>query len=671
MKTIETVESIEAICDNLERAFKDQGDDPVSLVTIIDMYNDQVNSQFKKEQKEQYLNKLLNVLSENPEVVSEIGWDLPKGLLKFHTMKNLLPHRGLRNNAIVVAIMNNFQEIALHGNPKECLLIGCQLLSELSVADIEQEVEEYNQTNEAESWKRTLVAGKDYVEVENPVEFLLGLNTYVLFELIQTALRRIQSLYPSKFLGMAVSAICKFVRSNVDSIDNTIFVLRRIFTFCRNYSPNEMPSDAQNSSGVSKEELAKIAGDEAALQGKVLRSLCTFAIGYCMKNKHLRIDVRYYTSFAEVEYEEHPMMEEFVDICLRFYQLAYSFDIDLKEEFINLLEETKNIYKSLPPDSEIANGEASRAIGQVVYQLSYTYQLQKLTKAKGLDLDPLGMVVLSGLHYLETKQHLVANIKIQDAIYLFIRCSTPALFSPLFSSEVAEEISRYWLWVSITNSSYKDLKAQLSELPSYINSVFLQMLLLTTCNQSNEQTRMITFTLLTRILCLMPEETTFTFTLDTLLTCPYVKPKICILGILKDLMLRTCERKQDISTQLENLQIDSDKSSSQAVTEPPALPPRVFVSINDDRMASIHSVALIAIANASGEISKKEKANKENLILLQNYLNFFAALRKKWDKDLLKGIHDEVATNFNVKTSETTPEIGFIKIANETLGKYL
>lgn len=90
------MESIETICDNLEKAFTDQKDDPVSLVTIIDMYNDQVNTEYTKEERVQYLKKLYSVLSENPDVVSEIGWDLPKGLLKFHSLENLLPHQGLR-----------------------------------------------------------------------------------------------------------------------------------------------------------------------------------------------------------------------------------------------------------------------------------------------------------------------------------------------------------------------------------------------------------------------------------------------------------------------------------------------------------------------------------------------------------------------------------------------
>lgn len=662
------MESIETVCANLEKAFANQKDDPVSLVTIIDIYNEQVNKEAKREDKAQYLKKLSNLLSENPDVVNEIGWDLPKGLLKFHSLENLLPHYGLRRNAIVVNIMSCFHEIALHGNPKECLLTGCQLLSELSVEELEHEVEQYNKSKDVQDSKGLRAAdeeGETGAYIQSPAEFLWGLSSYVLFELIQTVLRRIQTLYPSRFLGMAVSAISKFVRSNIDHIDNTAFVLRRVFTFCKNYNPMELSLNSDVSDELDKNELKKISEDEAVLQGKVLRSLSTFGMGYCLKNKYLGTDVRYYLSLSNEEFEEPTYVTEMIGICSRFYQLAYSFDIDIKEEFLNLLKETRSIYSSLPPEADIANDDAARAIGQVVYQLSYTFQLQRLAKSKGLELDPSGVLALSGLHYLQIKQHLIPDISVKDSIYLFIRCSTPALFSSLFASDVSEEISRYWLWVSITNTSYKKLKSQLSEIPPYISNVFLQMLLLTNCNQRKERRRMITFTLLTRVLCLMPEEIAFAFALDTLLTCPYAKPKICILGILKDMILRTCQCKQDIAEQMKNLKLDVDNSSSEKTVEPPALPSRPFIVINEDRMASLHSVALIAITKAV-----EEKFDKEGLILVQSYLNFFAAVREKWDKGLLKAIHDEVASQFDVKTSETLPEVGFIKIANETLAKY-
>lgn len=655
------MESIDSICDNLEAAFTEQKDDPISLVTIIEMYGDQVQSEGDTKQKEQYLEKLSELLVKHSDVVAEIGWDLPKGLLSFLVFRNLVPHRGLRHSKIVMAVMNCFQEIALQGNPKECLLTGCQLLSELDYAQIAKEVEEFEESGETQ--KKMTETVKSLVD---PVEFVLGLRSYVLFELIQTVLRRIGTLYPSKFLGMAVAAISKFLRSNVDQVENTAFLLRRTFTFCRNYYPNEIMNVSAELKDMDDKDLEKLKDDESVLQGKLLRNLCSFAIGFCLKKKQMRLDVQYYCSFSGGTFEKNASYEELSEICSRFYQLAFSFDIDLKAAFSKVLEESRNIYKSLPPDSKIVNDEASRNVGQVVYQLSYTYQLQKLAKAKELELDPFGIVVLSGWHYLVTKKHLYPEISVGDAIYLYIRFATLSLFSDLYFNQSAEEVSRYWLWVAVTNSSYKELKVQLQEMPSYINAVVLQMLLLRNCDQPNEQSRMITFTLLTRLLCSMPEETTFSFSLDTLLTCPYVRPKICMLEILKDLMLRTCQCKRDLADQLNDLGI-KDKESDvkpENIASPPALPPRTFLSLNDDRMASIHSVALMAIEKAS-----KEQRQKEDLLLLLNYLNFFTTLRVKWNQNLLKAIHSEIAVHFNDKTEEVIPEIGFIKIANETLGQ--
>lgn len=656
------MDSIDTICENLEAAFAEHKDDPISLVTIIDMYSDQLGTEGIREEVEQYLEKLRDLLVANPDVVAQIGWDLPKGLLSFLDTPNLLPFQGLRGNRTVTAVMNCFQEIAMQGNPKECLLTGCQLLSELNVDQIAQDFEEFEKRNDRHKEELEILKN-----VLSPAEYLLGLRSYVLFELIQTVLRRIETLYPSKFLGMAVSVICKFMRSNVDEIDNVAFLLRRIFTFCRNYTPKEVLSDTPASKGIDSKDLAKIREDESVLQGKLLRNLCTFGVGFCLKKMSPRFDIRYYCSFSGGKSESIPYYEEVYEISSRYYQLAYSFDINLKGEFIKVLEESRSIYKSLPPDSEVANDEARRNIGQVVYQLSYTYQLQRVAKAEELELDPFGIVVLSGFNYLIVGKHLYPDITLQEAIYLYIRFATTSLFSDLYFNEATEDASRYWLWVAITHSSYKELKKQLQEMPSYINAVLLQMLLIRNCDQANEQRRMVTFTLLTRLLCLMPEETTFSFTLDTLLTCPYVKPKICMLGIMKDLMLRTCQCKRDLAAEIKDLKLDEkSKADSQVKPKPPPLPQRAFLTLDDDKMACIHSVALMANDKAS-----KKHPQKEDLLLLLNYLNFFSAVRNKWNKNLLEAVHREIAVHFNDKTEETSPEIGFIKIANETLGSYL
>lgn len=655
------MDSIDTVCVNLEKAFKEHGDDPVTLATIIDMYVSQISEEDTRENKQQFLSTLLEQLKAHPGVVGSIGWDLPKDLLKFYNNKSVTVYARLNSNPIVGLVMKCFNEVALAGNPKECLLTGCELLSDLTATRIAEQLEE---DDEEHSQDETEDQSEQMDPHRDPVEFFLLLNSYVLFELIQTVLKRISSLYPSKFLGMAVSAISKFVRANIDDISNSTFLLRRIYTFCKSYIPPEVPKEMLEDEKLKKEDLDRIAEDEATLQGQLLRNLCAFAMGYCLKNKATRLDLEYYHSLRNTEYKMPELSEELLAIGKRFYQLTFAFDLDIRGQFINYIKETKAIYKALPPDSEIPNEDARRAIGQVVYQLAYTYQLQKLTKLKHLELNPSGIFNLSGLHYEETKKHLYPEITIVDAIYLYIRCTTPSLFSQTYNNEYAKGTARYWVWVAITNNSLKDLTQQMSELPSYIRTVFLQMILLQNCNQANEETRMITFTLLTRIMCLMPEDTSFDFVLDTLLTCPFTHAKIAVLGILKDLMLRNCQSKQSLEEQLANLDLQPKEATKSEKPSPPSLPPRPYVDINTDRMASIHSVAIMAIQDDKSK-------GKDRDILILNFLNFFNGLSQKWDRNLLQDIHSHVASQYNERTEETIPEIGFIKIANDTLKKRL
>ncbi|QLG74321.1 hypothetical protein HG535_0G02050 [Zygotorulaspora mrakii] len=702
------MESIDLVCGNLVKAFTDQGDDPVSLVTIIEMYIEQVDSEGTIKEKAKFLECLLSQLQANPKIVGEIGWDLPKGLLSFLSAKNVNYHRKLSTEVLVTLIMACFNEIALFGNPKECLLVGTQLLSELSVIDIafnleddrdkhkecndqNSDSENFNGENTNSSSQSTVddltptqssreaftneeiqqdldTSNSDKNIERNPAEFFFGLQSYILFELIQTVLRRISTLYPSKFLGMAVSAIVKYMKVNIEELEDTNIVLRRVYTLCRVYVPSNAPGDIKKDGKLSSQELEKIQEDELALQRKLLCSLCTFGIGYALKTVPLRSDIQYYSSLTGASLDHPQFYQSTAEICLRYFQLALSFDIDVKESLLEFIKETRNIYRSLPPDSLIVNEEARSAISQVIYQLSYTYQLQKLAKCKDLILDSNGVFILSALHQEATGKTLFREIRIQDAVCLYLRCTTPQLFSEEYTNLAAETAARYWLWVAITNSSFKEMKDGLNELPSYLNTVFLQMYLMRNCNQVNEQMRMVNVTLLTRILCLMPEEISFSFAVDTLLTCPYAHAKLIILGILKDLMLKTCQCKEGVTSEMEKLNISAkgaEQKESNISLAPPPPPPRPYILLNEHRMASMHSLAMLVVQNA-----KKEDSEKDDLILLLTYINFFIALKSKWNSGLLTVIHSEIQDAFAAKDDETK-EVKLIKLSNDTLGENL
>ena len=117
----------ESIYAKLTRAFEEQKEDPVTLVTIIDMYGQEINEDGSIDEKNKYLEHLCSLLNDNPHILREISWDLPKGLLEFLSLENIDVHKRLADSSIVSNVMKCFNEIAINGNPKECLLAACEL----------------------------------------------------------------------------------------------------------------------------------------------------------------------------------------------------------------------------------------------------------------------------------------------------------------------------------------------------------------------------------------------------------------------------------------------------------------------------------------------------------------------------------------------------------------
>ena len=708
------MKEIDTICANLVRAFDEQKEDYLSLITIIDLYATQVNQKGSLKNKEQFLSTLLETLEKNRSIIVQIGWDLPKPLLKFISIENIDMLQPLFQSKVLSMVMKSFNEIALNGNAKECFFTGCECLGNLKLngdsdnetgdeeeeeeeeegeEEEEEEEEEDNsddndreeegekgeehssnqKDNSRESVEKYEInysnTEKSFYSAENiednihrrPDEFILDLKAHLLFELISSTNKRIHTLYPSRFLGMAAGAIFKFVRNLTTDADDANFLLRRIYTYCRGYIPPDPP--AQLPESISAEEVNTIKCDEAVLQGKLLCSLLTFGLGQCLKTKNPRWTVRYFSALRGTEFTESDYYVALSGILFRYYQLAISFDINIKEEFIRLcIKESRRIYQSLPMDEKIVNDEAKSAISQVVYHLSRNYELQKMANEKDLPLDPLGILFMATSYFSETGKPLVQEIQIDDAIYMYLRFSTPIILSAVPDSPSTIDSIQFWLWVAIMNSPYQLNKERLKSLPSYVNMVFLQVLLVNTCNQPNNEMRMVEFTLLTRILCLMPESLAFNFILDTLLTCPLEHAKCCVLGILKDLMLRNYSTTHEVNEDFSKLNISSDEKND--AKKVPKLPPRPYILVNENRMASIHSLAMMTIESAKSK-------NQPSLNLLLAYLNFLVGLREKWDKMLLQDVNDEATLLLKEFSTETTPEMGFIRIANNNLTEFL
>ncbi|CEP63017.1 Ybp1p LALA0_S07e00518g [Lachancea lanzarotensis] len=686
------------LCKKLELAFSEYENDALSLVTIIDLYSmNFINEGFRTD-KAQFLQVLLSNLKKNSRVAEQIGWDLPKILLRFLDAKNVDRDLSLSQNVVISTALKCFNEIALLGNAKECFLAGCEIIEGLSLQGVELEDEQeevfddeteddgdgygdediddddtdkafsedgdYDGTENAAKIATEKAATQAFIDVLDraPEEFTLELKLHALMELVSTTIKRIQTSYPSKFLATAVGSFLSFIKSNAADIDDCIFVLRRVYMFCRNYIPPlAQPNIAET---LSPEEFENLVEDENALQRKLLQCLLTNAVGQLLLTRQMHTAAEYVMKLKNMDTSvlDYVLRQDMREMVARCYHLAYSFDIDVKEAFkTQCVKESVSIYQSLPQESEIVNEAAKSGITQLIYQLAHTYNVQKKLTEKSLSLDPAGILALATYHYQETGNVLYPEIRIDEAIYMFLRFFTPEVYSQTAPNLYAIECCQYWLWVAVTTSSCQENRVILGAMPSYVVATFLQIQLLRSFNIASDGPRMASFTLLTRTMCLIPESDAFEFVKDTLLNCPSNLMKCCILGILKDLMINTRGSMVETSEQLSKLSISGESKQSAK----PELPSRPYIIINEDRKATIHALAVMSFEDA------KKSPVKESLVLSLTYLNLFVSLKLKWDRSLLAEIRDTANDTVGFLEKTSLPEIDFIKLANENLESFL
>ncbi|EJS44672.1 ybp1p [Saccharomyces arboricola H-6] len=670
------MEPIENLLIELIDAFKTRREDLIELVTLIDIYGEEIDKDGTYDEKTKYIATLNRLLEDNPDVAGEIGWDLPKGLLKFLSKDNVDTNKRLGTNMIVQGVMKCFYAISIYGEPKKCLITGLELLSAIPIedvsdnnpqskADIADEQAPKSVPEEANKEDSDPYDISAFGERKSPSEFFLTLKAYILFEFIGASLKRISTLYPSKYLGATVAVIEKFVYNHTDSFEDALFILRRVYTFCRSYIPPDPPKDIQLNEEFTQEMFDKVVEKENKLQVKLLRKLCSFGISTPIKTVNTNTDTKYYCALNHQKFQISAYYTELLELCCRFYQIALSLDVDIEGEFENVLKECRLIYKSVPKEASAVNEEAKLVLERMVYKLSYTFEVQKAAKEKNVGLDPNGVVLFSGINYLETNQPLVKKMTITDAVYLYLRFTTPSLYFKVYSSVAVESVNRYWLWYAITTEPLSTVKTELKNLSVFVTKALLQVLLQKNCVQVNQHLRMVGFTLITRLLCLVPETVAFDFILDVLKTCPFPLGKTSALCILKDLSRRHTSRNDNnpetssLSEKLSKLEINGNYNSKGGNT-------KYYIQLDFSRMRAVHECCLQTIHD-----SFTVDAKKSEILLLLTYLNIFIVLRDQWDKDLLKFVYSMIASNLKLVEPDKFPKYREIVDTNKSLNAYL
>ncbi|CDO92983.1 unnamed protein product [Kluyveromyces dobzhanskii CBS 2104] len=673
--------------EKLLNAFVEEKHDTITLITILDLYSEEVNHKGSLDQKIEYLNEVLSLLQQNKDIVYEIGWDLPKILIKFIHWSNSNQTIITPSKLCLTAVMKCFNEVALFGNAKECFFAGCELMADLRMSDeslvkfvIEEkpimdsdegdsgeetftEDESFSDNTDKEEQKTEKIEKGDNVTTpdENlpslkegfdfyqrlPQELIMEYRFHTIIELIGSTLKRINTLHPSKFLSEAFEAFAKFNLQNGDDIDDNLFLLRRFFSFIRGYIPPSPPPDVVEQ--LSAEQLDDINKSEEILQRKLICNMLTSSLSQILKSRTPSILCNYYYSLQHGNSQriQSEYYEKLADVLSRYYELASSFDIDVSAEFQRLcVEESRRIYHSLPKDAEINSDDEKKEITNLVYQLAYTYEIEKIANVREILLDPAGILILQTLSDGYFVPSAGMKISLDDAIYMHLRFVTPSIFSALFENKTVQELTKTWVLYALTNNSTSDSINSLKSLPSYILTVYLQIELVRSCLLINDDNRRLQFSVITRILCLLPEDFSFKFIRDTLLSCPYQQAKCYALVILKDMMEH--KRKLPLISAEDNL-VDSMKKLD-LKDSPPPLPSRAYIQLNDDRIATLHSVALLAIDDC---VTNPETKKLKTLLM---YLNFFTAFLSKWDlvlmKEICDKINDKLLTEENLKKND-------------------
>lgn len=654
------MDNLEEIEEDIKDGFKTGLEDPVSLVTLIEFYLEELTENGTCEERKKFLEMLDEQLEANKDVTFKVSWDLPKQFINLISGKNIKIYEVLRHNIILPEIMKCFMSLTTHGDPRELLIAGCEILESLSAKD---ETLDYMAVTKNDPKVELTNENKMYME-RSLGDFFLGLKLHMVYEMIFNSLKRIDTLYPSKYLNIAVSAFSKLIRTNAALMDDPSIILRRAYLFCKTYIPNDPPEKVVLKDGekLEGEALEEIIEKEVEVQGNLLRHLCTVAASDGLNGSSDRSEFNYYYTISHKELPPAPFYEQLLDTKLRLYDLAISFDIDLKEELVNCVKDSKRIYKALPKLEDVPNKEARRLINKGVIRLSLSYQLQKMARDTNVTLYPQGIIVLSSIYNLVTKKHLYPQIPLSDTVVLYLRFVSLGIMSQMYSNDAVDGAIRYFIWVHVTTNSCVKLREELSSLSPFILEPFFECFLIRISTTTHEENKTIQYTLFTRLLCCAPESVSFQFICNVLQEFPYIEGKYLVIGILKHLFTNKFPKESntkelsvivedqddkkevddELTSKLSGLKIGDSKNDGKNNDN------ETIINLTLERMSIMTDIIKDAIKES---ISVGETDGKFKLMIL--YLDFLITMKKTWNMKLLKSVErttTPLSSNEHVQT---------------------
>lgn len=557
----------EKVLGSLQLAAQDAKDsgDFLSYSTVLDIYLSDP-SRYTIEEREELLSHVLAILSEDLDLVYEIGWDLPSLFIPF--LDSDYDMSGpIRLVPCAYKVLKLFELLAHDGNPKELFLKCTELLNSIKVTD--------HVSNNPE------VAHKYY-----------DIKVYCIFELIDSCLRRIHTMFPLRFLGMTVTSFINSIYLNpLKSLTEAAFIWKRLYTFARNYTRPPLPEKID----VTPEELAKINEDEDYLQRKLLTGFLTEAINLVLRYLILGFSVAYFNVLLQNLPAESKLANDFVlgiPVLDRLYELALSFDLNLESAFAGFLDSTDELLDFTMESGKLDDDITGELFEKLVvdYQKTFAHSLvdtlaNEVTDSLGGSLNLYVYSVAS------QNQFDKIDISIPQAIAIGLRLVIPGLVHSTFCNRGLHDLSVLCSWIAILSADKRTVEVELAKIPSVILRSYYQAILFTIISSSSDLFfRYITLTLLTKYLSLSPEAVTYDFLMNCLKECPYENVKAALVGVFKELVTKDKIQEDALVDSLNNLSLSKDSPA------PPPLPARdtvkktKYITLTPERLKELFDV---------------------------------------------------------------------------------
>lgn len=635
-------------------------EDYLSYATVLDIFLGEP-SHYTYPEREILLGSLLKTLGGDKKLIHAVGWDLP-ALLVPYIDSDYDFSGAIRLAPCVYRVMKLFEALAHYGNPKELFLKCTELLSSLRVDECG-------------------VAG---TSSDNKEKFF-DIKLYCLFELIDSCMKRVTTVYPLRFLLMTVLAFANMLyATNVRTNSATLFLLKRVYSFARNYTSPELPENT----GLSPEDLQKAKEDEDYLQRKLLTGFVTSLVALVGRNYALGYSV-YLVDFIKQQYD--PVKADGVGIPVldRLHTLLLSYDIDPQEVFGKYISDAHALFDSC--DYTLPQDELNARIFEKVlvdYQQNTSYIVS--SDAQSIRDSPDGVMRLF-THYIVAQLVLDYKISFSDALMMTLRLVIPSMVRPTFGTKTQQDVVVFWAWYALHQLlEGPQTELELLKVPRILLSIYYQALLfILVANPSEHNFRYVTLTLLTRVLALSPQEVAYDFIKDLLANCPYDNVKAVLISVFKELL--TKDKRLDLAQDLESVLLSEkkekdEKAPSEVSSAPPPLPPRdvpettKYIALTPQKTADLVGLVKAAIDDAYiTEDSVIIRLDLVKLTVLSAYLNLLVVLKQdpvvkaSWDKfeAIVKDVRSKNAEFLaTIKTDDSRKvELNSVGVLNITLDR--